>query len=280
MRDEAIRHIFSISSLPNAMDMIEQHYLAMTKQQTLDFNLEVGAIPEIFNHDSSEEKLWSKLSDVVLAKCLSLIGLESSVIKARADSADVIAHSDNYSMVADAKAFRLSRTAKNQKDFKVEALSGWRGDNDYALLVCPIYQYPSRSSQIYKQAITKNVCLLSYVHINYMIENYTDQDFSLLWNASSSVTGNIDQKDCANYWNKIDFVMCSILGKNINEFNDYKKKEFDKAQEIAGDEINYWQSVKNGYLEYTKEEAVTALIKASKIDEKIATITKSILGND
>ena len=33
-----------------------------------------------------------------------------------------------YSLVADAKAFRLSRTAKNQKDFKVQAMDGlaWR----------------------------------------------------------------------------------------------------------------------------------------------------------
>ena len=31
-----------------------------------------------------------------------------------------------YTLIADAKSFGLSRTAKNQKDFKVTALSNWR----------------------------------------------------------------------------------------------------------------------------------------------------------
>jgi hypothetical protein len=37
----------------------------------------------------------------------------------RADSADVEGATKDYTIVGDAKAFRLSRTAKNQKDFKV-----------------------------------------------------------------------------------------------------------------------------------------------------------------
>ena len=67
------------------------------------------------------------------------------------------------------KAFRLSRTAKNQKDFKVEALSKWRKDKDFACFICPLYQYPKNTSQIYRQAIERNVTLLSYIHLVYML---------------------------------------------------------------------------------------------------------------
>ncbi len=61
---------------------------------------QIGIIPESLEHDST-------------------LVLKSAVIKARADSADVLAESQihGYSLAADAKAFRLSRTAKNQKDF-------------------------------------------------------------------------------------------------------------------------------------------------------------------
>ena len=85
---------------------------------------------------------------------------------------DVIAESRvyGYSMVSDAKAFRLSRTAKNQKDFKVSALSAWRRDNDYAVLCAPYFQYPAKTSQIYSQALSNNVCLLSWEHLIFMIE--------------------------------------------------------------------------------------------------------------
>src|ERR1022692_4165169 len=79
-----------------------------------------GVIPEAYSHDSSEEKLFAKYCDFLLASALGLLGMKSNVIEERADAADVEASTGTYSIVGDAKAFRLSRTAKNQKDFKVE----------------------------------------------------------------------------------------------------------------------------------------------------------------
>jgi len=107
-----------------------------------------GTVPEHYGHDSSEEKLYSKYTDAVIAESLEAVGLTSMIITARSDAADVQARCGRYSLVADAKAFRLSRTAKNQKDFKVQAMDGWRNGLDYAVVVCPIYQLPNRTSQI------------------------------------------------------------------------------------------------------------------------------------
>ena len=111
--------------------------------------LECGVIPQSFKHDSTQEKLYSKYTDILLAKAFNFLGIKSAIVKRRADSADVEGATSKYSIVADAKAFRLSRTAKNQKDFKVEALSKWRGKKDYACLVSPLYHYPRNTSQTY-----------------------------------------------------------------------------------------------------------------------------------
>lgn len=135
------------------------------KQALLDHLRVCGAMPEQYGHDSSEEKLYSKYTDAVITDSLAALGLRSAIITARADAADVQARGHDYSLVADAKAFRLSRTAKNQKDFKVQAMDGWRNGLDYAVIVCPIYQLPSRTSQIYQQAVARNVCILSYSHL-------------------------------------------------------------------------------------------------------------------
>ena len=62
----------------------------------------------------------------MVSEALSAMGLNSVVLDARADAADVQARATSYSLVADAKAFRLSRTAKNQKDFKVDAMDSWK----------------------------------------------------------------------------------------------------------------------------------------------------------
>lgn len=96
------------------------------KQNGLDSLLDhlrlCPAIPESYRHASSEEKLYSKYTDALISESYSWIGLESTVLDERADAADVEAVADEYSFVADAKVFRLSRTAKNQKDFKVQAM--------------------------------------------------------------------------------------------------------------------------------------------------------------
>ena len=146
---------------------IDDFINSLPKNEIINLLFHIGIIPERIAHDSSAEKLFSKASDSLLSRTFKELGLKSTVLTERADSADVLAKSDlhNYTLVADAKAFRLSRTAKNQKDFKVEALSNWRKDNDYAILSSPYFQYPTTSSQIYQQSLNKNVCLLSWEHL-------------------------------------------------------------------------------------------------------------------
>ncbi|MDX9974387.1 MAG: HindIII family type II restriction endonuclease, partial [FCB group bacterium] len=95
-----------------------------------------GAIPESYRQDSRDEKLYSKYTDVLLAVAFRSLGFRCEVLRERVDSADVEMRGGGYALVADAKAFRLSRTAKNQKDFKVQSLRHWRRHRDYALLVC------------------------------------------------------------------------------------------------------------------------------------------------
>lgn len=112
---------------------------------------DIGVIPESVGHDSTEEKFYAKVSDIILSRSFSELGLKSRVLTERGDAADVYAESfyHGYSLVGDAKIFRLSRTAKNQKDFKVSGLDSWRKDSDYAVLCSPWYQYPTRVSQVY-----------------------------------------------------------------------------------------------------------------------------------
>lgn len=77
---------------------------------------------EAYAYDSGAEELYAKYTDVVIHEAFKAIGLVSTVLKGRTDTADVERVCDSYSFVADANAFRLSCTAKNQKDFKIQAL--------------------------------------------------------------------------------------------------------------------------------------------------------------
>ncbi|MGD4361103.1 HindIII family type II restriction endonuclease, partial [Xanthomonas citri pv. citri] len=112
-------------------------------------------------------------TDALISECFKFFGLNSIVLTERADAEDVEVVCDSYSFVADAKVFRLSRTAKNQQDFKVQAMDGWRNTTDFARVVCPIYQLPVKSSQIYQQAILRNVCVFTYTHLAVLVK-YAD----------------------------------------------------------------------------------------------------------
>ncbi|MFQ5455675.1 MAG: HindIII family type II restriction endonuclease [Nitrospirota bacterium] len=100
-----------------------------------------GVIPEKYGHDTSEEKLYSKYTDVIIHEAYLYMGFNSMVLKDRSDVADVECVNNGYGFVADAKAFRLSRTAKNQKDFKVQAMDGWKHGKLYAMADMTLHFY-------------------------------------------------------------------------------------------------------------------------------------------
>ncbi len=279
MRKIAIDLIFKISKDTNAFDKLEKHLHGISRKKLGENIIECGILPEMFDHDSSEEKLWAKYSDIMLAHSLSFIGIPSEVIRTRGDSADVMGRTKKYSIVGDAKTFRLSRTAKNQKDFKVKALDDWRRENDFAVLVSPLTQYPSRQSQIYFQAIERNVTLLSYTHLSALLAHHSNEDLTKLWETGKNLKKSLKPKqyyDSQIYWSAIDSAVCSILKMPESTLKSYKQSEIDKTKEIGNEGIAYWENKIKEYQKLSKEEAVRKLIKAEKIEAKIDTIRQAI----
>ena len=234
-----------------------------------------GVIPESYAHDSSKEKMFAKYCDILLARALALLGLTASVLEERSDAADVKATTSLYSIVGDAKAFRLSRTAKNQKDFKVEPLSKWKKGADYAMLACPLYQYPVRASQIYQQATTYQVCLLSFTHLGFLIRSGVKDpnDLASLW---SIATGLTSKKDAIPYWNAVSREVCRIVGKSVKDWDEYlhASKQFTLQQ--AQEQVQFWEQEKVRISKLDHKQAISALIKASRIDSNIALISRTI----
>jgi hypothetical protein len=279
VRKNIIELIFKIAKEKDAFDTLES-YLSTLSHQDLSENLiDCGILPEMFAHDSSEEKLWAKFSDILLAKSLNFLGIESEVLGARGNSADVFGKTQNYTIVGDAKTFRLSRTAKNQKDFKVNALDTWRKGDNYALLLAPLAQFPNTKSQIYSQSIEKNVTLVSYTHFHFLLDFHTNQDLQSLWetgNNLSRITDKLGWQTSSIYWNAIDKKVCEITGQNLEVLAKYKQIEVEKTKEIGNEGIAYWKNKIAGFHKLSKEEAIRLLIKSEKIEAKIKTIEKAI----
>lgn len=241
-----------------------------------------GNIPESYGHDTSEEKLYSKYTDCLLSLSYSALGLKSLVLKERADAADVEVFAKNYSFVADAKAFRLSRTAKNQKDFKVQAMDGWKRGKPYAMVVCPIYQLPNTSSQIYQQATTRNVCVFTYSHLALLLLFSEVEGKSkaqqLLQDIFKIIPALNPSKNATDYWLAINKTILSF-SKKIQPLWDIEKNVAIESIAIAKEEaLMFLAQEREKIMRMSHKEALQELIKAHKIENRIKVI-KSISDN-
>lgn len=246
--------------------------LGQLSSEDLFEHLEYAAvIPEKFDHDSTEEKLYAKYCDALLARALEFLGLSSSVIAERADAADVEAATATYRLVGDAKAFRLSRTAKNQKDFKVTALSHWRRGANYACLVAPLYQYPTKASQIYEQAIRENVTLLSYTHLKFLLSsNFRDAErLKPVWEVGTSLEVT---KSASVYWTAVAETVCEAAGRTLSDWKVCEAESLRWLPKIALENILFWESEKERLGKLSHSEAISHLLEALKIESKIETI--------
>lgn len=266
----------STTKFKDASDKLTNFIYSLNKNQLIDLVRSIGILPESIKPSSTQEKLFSKAGDIVLAKALQLLNLDARPLEQRGNAADVTALSIefNYGLVADAKSFRLSRTAKNQKDFKVKALSDWREDKDYAVLTAPFFQYPTTQSQIFKQSLDENVLLFSWEHLVILLQldlKETDSfTFEQLWNfplkqskkTSVAESENNFMKDFNEYFMKLFKIDKKTLHKLF-------QNEIKCIENRSMNEKSYWEEQIKRIKSLTREEAIEELLKEINISSKI-----------
>ena len=280
-RDFWVEEIRKLSgNFGNDTEKLEKELEAEIKKNGISSLIEhlrlCGNIPESYGHDTSEEKLYSKYTDCLLSLAYTALGLKSLVLKERADAADVEAFAKDYSFVADAKAFRLSRTAKNQKDFKVQAIHGWKRGKPYAMVVCPIYQLPTSSSQIYQQATTQNVCVFTYSHLALLL-SYSEVEGQakaqqLLKKIFETVQALNPSKNATDYWLAINKSILTF-SKKIQPLWDIEKGVATESIAVAKEEaLTFLAQEREKIMRMSHKEALKELIKVYKIESRIKTI--------
>ncbi len=235
-----------------------------------------GAIPERYGHDSSEEKLYSKYTDVVIHEAYTAMGFTSLVLKERVDVADVECVCDDYSFVADAKAFRLSRTAKNQKDFKVQAMDNWKHGKPFAMVVCPVYQLPSRTSQIYQQAAARSVCICTYTHLAVLVR-YADQigqlgAAALVHNVFRIVEAMNPSKDAATYWQAVNRALLDSDPSVVGIWREEKIASLESIRLGRDEALQFLAAERERIMRLSRQQAIHEVLKWRKIENKIRAV--------
>jgi hypothetical protein len=237
-----------------------------------------GNIPESYNPSSSEEKLYSKYTDCVLSLTYMTLGLNSLVLKERADAADVEVFAKDYSFVADAKAFGLSRTTVNQKDLKIQSMHSWKRGKLYAMIVCPIYQLPTSSSQIYEQATTQNVCIFTYSHLALLLAYYQIEGQAkaqeLLKQIFQTVQALNPSKNATDYWITINKTMLTFSAK-IQALWEIEKGVATESIAVAKAEaLTFLAQEREKIMRMSHQEALRELLNVYKIESKMNIVTE------
>ena len=241
-----------------------------------------SAIPESYGHDSSEEKLYSKYTDVVIHEAYRAMGFTSLVLRERAGVADVECVCEDYSFVADAKAFRLSRTAKNQKDFKVEAMDTWKHGKPFAMVVCPVYQLPSRSSQIYQQAAARSVCICTYTHLAVLVR-FAEKigrphAIALLHNVFKSVEAMNPSKNAGAYWQVVNRAFLDADESIARIWREEKIASLESICIAREEALTFLARERERIMKLSREDAIQEVLKWRKIENRIRTV-RSVADN-
>ncbi|KAF5308684.1 hypothetical protein FQR65_LT18008 [Abscondita terminalis] len=198
-----------------------------------------GSIPESYDHDSSEEKLYSKYTDCLLSLSYNALGLKSIVLKERADAAD---HSD------------LAELQKIKKDFKVQAITrGWKrgkpNGNGGLSILSVIYQLPRASSQIYQSAKPLS------------LKKRTGEAQELLYKVFKTVPQLPLSKNATDYWLGINKTLLefSIV---IEKLWQQEKQASLESIEIAKEEdLTFLAKQREKIMRMSHEEALDELVK-------------------
>lgn len=231
-----------------------------------------GTIPEAIPHDSSAEKAYSKYTDAVVSASLNFIGLPSVVLDARGNSADVegVSVSPKYDFVADAKAFRLTRTAKNQKDFKLGALREWKQGKLYGFIVSPSYHLPARRSQIYSQISGYNVSILTFTHLAALVtySQNSKSDIGSLLHSLLEVPKLMNPDQAASpYWQALNAHMLSDEALKTAWLTE-KQATVESLDYLKKEGLAYYSQERSRILAMPHDEALRELISRAGIDDK------------
>ena len=212
-------------------------------EEFADILIFTGFIPDMYDHDSSEETLYTKMIEVIVTEWANRLGFKANYLKEKSSKEDINITIGDKVIVADAKSFRLGRSQKapNTKDFiKLEDIKKWMTPYKNAIggLVCyPCRHEWSKDSDAYLYCSTKETptVMLPYKYLSYILkakENFDTNDLIKLWEydrifpeklSKKSITGNK-----VHYWSKINDEIIAITNTSKEQFQEF----MGKAEEI------------------------------------------------
>lgn len=253
-----------------------------------------GFIPDLYEADSSEETLFSKLVEVLVCEWAKRLGFYSAYVKEKGSYEDCIIIMNDKVVVCDAKSFRLGRSQKapNVKDFlKLEDIRKWlsRHQNGLGgLVVYPDTHEWITASDAYQYCSTKNAptLMLPFKYLALLLafkKRYNTKNIDKLWDYDRIFPSALTKKRGASnkvaYWNAINKEIKTLLSITDEEFDNYIAYADKQIENCVVANLSYLEVCKSSIVDKIKEEILKineAELRRRFIEYKIESETNTI----
>lgn len=234
-----------------------QHWFKTLQDEDIIELLMTGFIPDTYEENGEEEKIFTKLIEVLVSEVFRRIGFVTTIVRTKSESEDVRISTEKQTILVDAKSFRLGRSqiAPNVKDFiKLHTIESWiqtYNQTHENQAIGGMVVYPSthewiKQSQVYKECSYQKtpVVMLSYEILCFLLQNkkvISVEDFLSLWNYPRLFPKPVVTR--REYWNVIIPALAQILHQPVE----------DILYELEVFRLYYEESIKEAHLHLTSK---------------------------
>lgn len=154
---------------------------------------------------------------------------------------------------------------------------GWKRGKPHAIVVCPIYQLPSSASQIYQQAIARDVCIFTYSHLALLVTladmARPEESVKTLKNILACVSALNPTKHALQYWSRINQIMLGSHKSIQALWKDEKVASLESVVAAKEEALAMLARERERIMRMSQDEAITELIKKNNIDGRVRAVS-------
>lgn len=250
--------------------------------------LHCGYIPDYYGKDSSQETLFSKLTESMVCEWARRIGFTQSFLqKQKSNKEDITIKKEDSIVVCDAKSFRLGRSqaAPNVKDtIKKQAYTTWLNAYPAEQRVGGLTTFPSMhdwkkggEAYAYYTEGDPAIMLLFYEHMAFMLNQHITADQLVDFLSSYNQIYPESSKDKSVYWNGVH---THLLNDNWNDYwqecYTYIKEKVKHTTELLQGRINGITQEVDAVISTKSYEELKDLAKEAIIEHRCKELNEQI----
>lgn len=152
-------------------------------------------------------------------------------------------------------------------------MDNWKHGKPFAIIVCPVYQLPSRTSQIYQQATTRSVCIATYTHLAVLVrfaqETAKSNCIELVHEVFRLVEAMNPSKDAGSYWQSVNRFLLDFNRRVSSIWREEKIAATEAIQYAKGEALTFLASERARIMSLSKEEAIREVLIWRRLEKKI-----------